>query len=69
MRADMPTPPEFHLVPNADHYDFLTPCTPALAKAVADPEICASRPGFDRAAFHEPFDAEVVRFFQRTLAP
>lgn len=69
VRADLPTPPEFQLVPNADHYDFLTPCTPALAKAVADPEICASRPGFDRTAFHESFDADVVRFFQRTLAP
>ncbi len=67
VRADLPTPPEFHLVANADHYDFLTPCTPALAKAIADPEICASRPGFDRAAFHEDFDADVVGFFQRTL--
>ncbi len=64
---DLPTPPEFHLVKNADHYDFLAPCTPAMAHAVSDPEICASRPGFDRAQFHERLDAEVVRFFQRTL--
>jgi predicted dienelactone hydrolase len=67
VRADLPTPPEFHLVANADHYDFLAPCTPALAKAIPDPEICASRPGLDRAAFHERFDAGVVGFFQRTL--
>jgi len=67
VRADLPTAPEFHLVPNADHYDFLAPCTPALAKAIPDPEICASRPGFDRAAFHDRFDGDVVGFFQRTL--
>jgi predicted dienelactone hydrolase len=29
--------------------------------------ICVSRPGFDRTAFHERFNAEVVGFFQRTL--
>jgi predicted dienelactone hydrolase len=67
VHADLPTPPEFHLIKNADHYDFLAPCTATIAKAVSDPEICASRPGFDRARFHEHFDADVVRFFRRTL--
>jgi hypothetical protein len=27
----------------------------------------SSKPGFDRAAFHERFDQEIVAFFQRTL--
>jgi predicted dienelactone hydrolase len=31
------------------------------------PDICTSLPGFDRAAFHEQFNAEVVRFFRTTL--
>jgi predicted dienelactone hydrolase len=65
VRIALPRPPEFHLVANADHYDFLAPCTPALAKVA--PEICVSRPSFDRAAFHETFNREVVAFFQRTL--
>lgn len=66
VRAALPKAPEFHLVPNADHYDFLAPCTPQLAQIA--PEICQSRPGFDRTAFHVRFNAEVVRFFQRALA-
>jgi predicted dienelactone hydrolase len=31
------------------------------------PEVCAERPGFDRTAFHEAFDRQVVGFFERTL--
>lgn len=65
VRIALPHQPEFHLVANADHFDFLAPCTPALAKFA--PEICVSRPGFDRVAFHETFNREVVAFFQRTL--
>lgn len=65
VRAALPKAPEFHLVPNADHYDFLAPCTPQLAQIA--PEICQSREGFDRAAFHTRFNAEVVRFFTQAL--
>jgi predicted dienelactone hydrolase len=32
------------------------------------PAICASKPGFDRAAFHERFDRDIVAFFKRTLS-
>ncbi len=67
VRDALPRPPEFHLVPNADHYDFLAPCSPQLAQIA--PEICQSREGFDRAAFHLRFNADVVRFFTRTLKP
>jgi hypothetical protein len=28
------------------------------------PQICKDEPGFDRAAFHEQFDAAVVAFFK-----
>jgi predicted dienelactone hydrolase len=65
VRDDLPQPAEYHVVANADHFDFLAPCTPALAASA--PEICVERPGFDRAAFHASFDAEVVRFFRETL--
>lgn len=65
VRADLPTPPEFHLVAGADHFDFLAPCDAELAAKV--PVICKSAPGFDRAAFHEMFDREVTAFFVRTL--
>ena len=65
VRKALPSPPEFHNVAHADHYDFLAPCSAALAEAV--PVICQSEQGFDRAAFHAVFDQEVVAFFRRTL--
>ncbi|UPY35891.1 hypothetical protein [Sediminicoccus sp. KRV36] len=67
VRAALPRPPEFHLVAGAGHYDFQAPCTEILARAV--PAICTSRPGFDRAAFHTQFNAEIVRFLTAALRP
>jgi predicted dienelactone hydrolase len=65
VRIALPTPPEYHVVENADHFDFLAPCTDMLRRVA--PMVCVSRPGFDRAAFHQTFNAEVVRFFKETL--
>lgn len=65
VRDALPRPPEYHRVEGADHFDFLSPCTPQLA-AMA-PIICAPTPGFDRAAFHEIFNREIVRFFEANL--
>jgi predicted dienelactone hydrolase len=65
VRLALPTPPETHVVADAGHYDFLAPCSAKLAARV--PVICTSKPGFDRAAFHERFDADIVAFFTRTL--
>lgn len=62
VRADLPRPPEYHVVADAGHYDFLPPCDARLSRK--RPEICHSLPGFDRAAFHEHFNADVVQFFQ-----
>ena len=56
---------EYHVVPNAMHFSFLAPCSPALAKAV--PQICADATGFDRVAFHGQFNADVLAFFQTQL--
>jgi predicted dienelactone hydrolase len=53
------------VVPNAGHFAFLAPCTPALAAAA--PEICRDPAGFDRAAFHREFNPAVVAFFKAKL--
>ncbi|MET4683286.1 alpha/beta hydrolase family protein [Brevundimonas faecalis] len=65
VRDALPTPPEYRRVEGAAHFDFLPPCSPQLAAAA--PMICAPTPGFDRAAFHETLNREVVRFFRETL--
>lgn len=65
VRINLPTPPEYHVVAGADHYDFLAPCDAELAKMV--PDICRSAPGFDRATFHADFDAKVTAFFVAKL--
>ncbi len=65
VRDALPRPPEYHVVAGADHFDFLAPCSDPLAMAA--PDICQEHGGFDRAAFHEVFDREVVGFYERTL--
>jgi predicted dienelactone hydrolase len=65
VRADLPNAPDYRLVNNADHFDFLAPCSVVLSKQVT--EICVSRPGFDRAQFHAEFDKAVVAFFDKYL--
>ncbi len=61
----LPHPVEYFVVPNADHLDFLAPCSAQLARAA--PDICQERAGFDRTKFHETFDAAIVRFFKEKL--
>ena len=65
VRDALPSPPEYHVVENADHYDFLAPCDADMARRI--PEICTSRPGFDRVKFHQDFDAAVVAFFEKAI--
>ena len=65
VRVNLPSPPEMHVVPDAGHYDFVDPCSEALARQV--PMICTSEPGFDRVAFHRAFNEAIVTFFNRTL--
>jgi predicted dienelactone hydrolase len=67
VRAALPRTPEFHSVARAGHFDFMAPCSAALLAAA--PAICVSAAGFDRAAFSRDFDAEVVGFLTRALAP
>ena len=65
VRADLPTPLEYHVVRNAGHYDFLPPCDARLLQM--RPDICNSLPGLDRKAFHKQFNTEMVRFFRANL--
>jgi len=61
----LPRPPEYVVVENATHFAFLAPLPPAIAAEA--PALAKDRPGFDRAAFHERLNAEIVAFFARTL--
>ncbi len=61
----LPEAPDYHVVPDAGHYDFLVPCSTALASIA--PAICTSAVAFDRAAFHASFNAAVVSFLNKTL--
>jgi predicted dienelactone hydrolase len=61
----LPKKPEYHVVPKADHFSFLAPCSDSLARMA--PAICQDEPGFDRAAFHEQFNDAVVAFFKARL--
>jgi predicted dienelactone hydrolase len=65
VRLALPQAPDYHVVPNAGHFDFLVPCSNALASIA--PAICTSAIGFDRAAFHASFNAAVVSFLSKTL--
>lgn len=65
VRDALPTPPEYHRVEGATHFDFLPPCSPKLAAAA--PLICTPTPEFDRAAFHDALNDEVIRFFKAQL--
>lgn len=65
VRQALPEAPDYHVVPSAGHFDFLAPCSDALASMAS--AICASSAGFDRAAFHAGFNSEVVKFLEKTL--
>lgn len=65
IRDALPTPPEYRHVEGAAHFDFLPPCSPQLAAAA--PMICTPTPGFERAAFHETLNREVISFFKAHL--
>jgi len=53
---------EFHSVPSAVHFSFLTPCG-----LLAPPEICLDPGQFDRKAFHMNMNASVIVFFEKNL--
>jgi predicted dienelactone hydrolase len=65
VRDALPRRPEYIRVEGAGHFDFMPPCSPELAANA--PVICAPTPGFDRAAFHQTLNGEMIRFFKAHL--
>jgi predicted dienelactone hydrolase len=62
----LPLVPEYRIVKGAGHYAFLAPCPEALIEE--DPDICRDRPGFDRIAFHQRLNDQILDYFNRTLS-
>lgn len=54
---------EYHPVPGAGHFSFLTPCG-----LLAPPALCADEGAFDRKAFHASMNTAVIAFFGKNLA-
>lgn len=52
-------------VPKADHWVFLPPCSPALAKDI--PALCRDPAGVDRAKVHAQIEADALAFFRKAL--
>ncbi len=67
VRRNLPAAPEWHVTDKAGHFGFLAPCSAEQIQAKS--EICRDAPGFDRAAFHKMFNAEVTAFFGAALRP
>lgn len=65
VRRALPKVHDYQVVGKAGHFDFLPPCSTALASIA--PAICQNNPGFDRAAFHQTFNAAIIDFFGRNL--
>jgi predicted dienelactone hydrolase len=61
----LPQAPEYHVIPGAGHYDFLPSCSVSLADV--NPLVCADSSGFNRRAFHDEFNDDILRFFRATL--
>ena len=60
---NLPGPHEYHVVRNAGHFAFLAPCPPKLVSTL--PQFCVDANGFDRVAFHERFNDDVIAFFRK----
>ncbi len=65
----LPKPAEYHLIKDAGHFAFLSPCNPALQQQ--NPRVwnmvCVDAPTFDREEFQKEFNKEVIRFFNKNL--
>jgi predicted dienelactone hydrolase len=53
------------MVPQADHWVFLAPCSPELASDAKT--ICSDPPGVDRVKVHQQLQADALTFFRKTL--
>ncbi len=62
INESLPNKAEFHLVPNASHYSFLTPCG-----MLSFMPICGDPDLFDRTEFHQKMNKQVIDFYQQNL--
>lgn len=53
---------EFHSVPGAGHFSFLSPCS-----FLAPSAICSDEGQFDRKAFHTDMNASIIMFFKEKM--
>lgn len=53
---------EFHSVPGAGHFSFLTPCS-----FLAPSGICSDEGQFDRKVFHTDMNARIIMFFEEKM--
>ncbi len=53
---------EFHSVPGAGHFSFLTPCS-----FLAPSAICSDEGQFDRKVFHTDMNASIIMFFKEIM--
>ncbi|WP_179187916.1 alpha/beta hydrolase family protein [Kiloniella majae] len=65
----LPKAAEYHLVEDAGHFAFLSPCNPLLEKH--NPKVwnmvCVDAPTFNREEFQEKFNEKVIKFFNKNL--
>jgi predicted dienelactone hydrolase len=65
IQANLPSKPDYRVVPNAGHFAFAAPCSPL--QVAAAPKVCVDANGFDRVAFHKQLNAAVLEFFRKHL--
>jgi len=53
---------EFHSVPGASHFSFLTPCS-----FLAPSAICSDEGQFDRKVFHTDMNTSIIMFFKENM--
>ncbi|MGE4422787.1 MAG: alpha/beta hydrolase family protein [Pseudodesulfovibrio sp.] len=67
IRENLPSPPQYVVVPDAGHFSFIAPFPEDRKAAVGAP---ASDPeGFDRVRFHERMNKAIAMFLDKSLAP
>lgn len=69
----LPHQNELHLIKNAGHFAFLSPCNRIergviwISSLFGNERICDDAAGFDRAKFHDAFNSAIIAFFQKSL--
>lgn len=61
VRDNVPTLARYTEISDADHFVFLSPCTPKMESIM--PSLCLDPPGVDRHAIHESLNNDMLRFF------